>query len=114
MKDNLAAEIIRIRLKYDWIVLMCGSACVLVQLVYPGDWKFFLLVVMAFVVAEAFGVPGYRKLMNGGEAYHMVIKCELDQDSKFGTILIAMACELVMIAVTVYVFMRSVFLEFNR
>lgn len=94
--------------------MTCGSACVLIQLIYPGDWKFFLLVVMAFVVAEAFGVPGYRKLMNGGNAYHMVIKCELDQDSKFGTILIAMSCEMVLIAATVYAFMRSVSLEINR
>jgi diacylglycerol kinase len=86
--------VIGIRLKYDWLVLLYGLVCVLLQVVCRGDWVYFFAFIGVFVIVEFFGVPLYRKVKNGGHGFHMMAKQTLDRQSSVGLILVCMALEL--------------------
>jgi hypothetical protein len=90
MKDINAAAAIGMRLRYDWIVLLYGLFCVLVEILCKGDLGYFLLVVGIFVLVEVFAVSVYRKLQDGGEGYHSLTSQTLDQESSVGSVVFCM------------------------
>jgi hypothetical protein len=100
MKDLRAKELIKNRLKYDWIVLLYGSFCLLIQFLFLSNLEFFLFVVGSYVFVEIFNVRLYRKLLQGGEGYHMFSKQSPDQDSSFGTLLFCIIMDFAVILVT--------------
>lgn len=109
MKDTNAEAAIRMRLKYDWIVLLFGLLCVLIQLICKGDWGYFFLLISVFVSVEVFGVSLYRKLLNGGQGYHFFAKQTLDEQTGVGFILLCMVSELIfLIAISMFFLMNTV------
>lgn len=98
MRDPNATTAIRIRLSYDWIVLLYGLLCVFIQMICKGDWDYFLLVVGAFVFVEVVGVSLYRKLQNGGEGYHVHSGQTLDQETGVGFVVFCMAFDFAILA----------------
>jgi fatty acid desaturase len=100
MKNLEAAELVRIRLKYDWIVLLYGFFCLLVQFFLPSNLNFFLLVVGSFIFVEIFNVRLFRKLLHEGEGYHIFSQHTLDQNSSFGAVLICIVLELAVLLIT--------------
>jgi hypothetical protein len=90
MKDPKAAAVIRMRLKYDWIVLIYGGFCILIQLIGKGDWEYFFILISVFVFTEVFTAGAYRKLQAGGEGYHVHSRQSLDQSTGVGLILFCM------------------------
>ena len=109
MKDIKAAVAIRIRLKYDWIVILYGLLCGFAQIICKGDLGYFLIVLGAFMFVEIFAVALYRKLQNGGEGYHMQIAQTLDQQTGVGLIVFAMVIELAFLFAVSMGFLMSVF-----
>lgn len=108
MKNSDAAELIRIRLKYDWIVLLYGFFCLLIQFFFLSNLNFFLLVIGAFIFVEIFNVGVFRKLQRGGEGYHMFSKQSLDQDSSFGAVLFCIIMEFFVLSATSLTFLVDV------
>jgi hypothetical protein len=93
MNDPKAAELVRIRLKYDWIVLLFGLLCLSIQLTYPRNLDGFLFFLGCFVFVEVFEVSAYRKLQKGGTGYHMLGTRRLDQDDGFESVLLCIILE---------------------
>lgn len=109
MKDLHAAELIKIRLKYDWVILIYGVSCLLIQLFFPANLNFFFLVVGAFIFIEIFNLGIFRKLQQGGQNYfHMFSRISLDQDSTFGAVLFCIIFDLAVLFITSFVFWRDV------
>jgi hypothetical protein len=90
MKDPRAAELLRRRLKYDWIVLFFGLFCVLLLLFTARSFDGFLFFLGCFVYVEMFSMSDYRKLQKGGEVHHTGISQILDQDVDAGTIFLCL------------------------
>lgn len=109
MKNSKATEAVRIRLKYDWIVLFCGFLCVLIQFIFQGNLGNFLVFVGVFIFVEIFEVSVYRKLKNGGEGYHMLTSNTLGQDTSLGYLLAAMFLELALLLAVSLIFLVKVF-----
>ena len=93
MKNPKAAELVRVRLKYDWIVLFCGLLIALLQYIYQGDLPIFAMVVVTFAWVEIFEVQVYRNLKNGGVGFHSIATRSMDQDTSFGDLLMAVILE---------------------
>jgi hypothetical protein len=109
MKSAGAAEAIRIRLKYNWIVQLYGLLCVLIQFVCKGNWEYFFLLCGAFFLVQVFGVPVYRELQNGGEAMHWIADQTLNQNSSFDSVFLRMVAELLIITfVSLYFLFRTI------
>jgi hypothetical protein len=108
MKSLEAAELVRTRLKYDWIVLLYGFFCLLVQFFLPSNLNFFLFVVGSFIFVEIFNVRLFRKLLYGGEGYHIFSQHTLDQNSSFGFVLICIIMELIVLLITSLNFLLDV------
>jgi fatty acid desaturase len=108
MKVLEAAKLVSIRLKYDWIVLLYGFFCLLIQFFLPSNLNFFLLVVGSFIFVEFFNVRLFRKLQHGGEGYHMFSQQTLDQSSSFGAVLFCIIMELVVLSITSLNFLLDV------
>lgn len=104
MEDPKAAELIRIRLKYDWIVLLFGLICGLIQLIYPRKLDAFLIFLGCFVFVEVFEVSVFRKLQKGGSSYHMLGSRRLNQQDGFESVLICILLELFLLSVGLLVF----------
>jgi hypothetical protein len=109
MKNPKAAEIIRLRLKYDWIVLLYGILCILIQFIYKGNWEVFLILVMYFVIVEISIVSTHRKLKNGGEGYHALVSSTLDQDTSTGMVMVAVFFEFVFLLTASWIFFANGF-----
>jgi hypothetical protein len=109
MNDPSADRIIATRLKYDWVVLLYGFFCVLIQLIYQGEWTYFFVVLGAFIFVEIFEVSVYQKLQNGGEEYHMLSSQILDQETSFGFLVICMILDFVLILFTSFKFLVEIF-----
>jgi hypothetical protein len=109
MKNPKAAELVRVRLKYDWIVLFWGFLCTLIQFIYQGDLTDFFVFVGVFALVEIFEVGVYRKLKNGGEGYHMLTSNTLNQNTSLGYLLAAMSLELIFLLAVSLIFLVNVF-----
>ncbi len=109
MNDPKAAAAIQMRLKYDWIVLIYGLLCVLVQFLYQGDLGYFGLFLGSFVFVEVFEVSVYRKLNVGGEGYHMLGSKILDQNTSFGFLLLCMFYEFALLLMMSLFFLFDAF-----
>lgn len=109
MKDPKAAAAIQMRLKYDWIVLLYGFFCVLVQFFYQSDLGYFGLFVGSFIFVEVFEVSVYRKLNVGEESYHMLGSKILDQHTSFGFLLMCMLFEFALLLITSLNFLADAF-----
>lgn len=107
MKDPKAAELVRIRLKYDWVVLLFGVLCILLQLIYPRHLDGFLFFLGCFVFVEVFEASVYRKLKNGGEGFHMLGTRRLDQKDGFESVLICIIIEFFLLFVGSLVFLLN-------
>jgi hypothetical protein len=90
MKDPKAAELLKTRLKYDWVVLLFGLFCVLLLLFTARNFNGFLFFLGCFVYVEISSVRAYQKLLAGGEAYHLGTKQTLVQDDDIGKIFLCM------------------------
>jgi hypothetical protein len=90
MKNNKSKKLIEVRLRFDWIVLLLGIFCVLIQVISNGDLTYFAILLCCFVFIEGFGVELYKKLLSGGEGYHMHSSQNLNQTSSFELILFCM------------------------
>ncbi len=110
MNNSKAAEVVRLRLKYDWIVLLCGLVCALIQFIYQGDLATFLMVVIVFGWVEIFEAPVYRSLKNGGEGYHALATKIMDQDTNFGYLLVAVFLEFVVLLSVSCIFLVKIFI----
>ena len=97
MNDSKAAELVRIRLKYDWVVLLFGVLCILFQLIYPRHLDGFLFFLGCFVFVEVFEASVYRKLKNGGDGFHMLGTRRLDQQDGFESVLICIILEFLLL-----------------
>ena len=93
MKNPKAAALVRVRLKYDWIVLFCGLLLALLQYIYQGHLGIFAIVVGTFAWVEIFEVQVYRSLKNGGVGFHGIATKCMDQDTSFGDLLTAVILE---------------------
>lgn len=109
MKDANAAAAIRIRLKYDWIVLLYGLICIFTQLICKGDLGNFLLLIGVFGFVEVFGVALYRKLQNGEQGFHFFAKQTLDEHTGIGFLLLCMVSEFAFLVVISINFLISIF-----
>ncbi len=107
MKDPKAAKLIRIRLKYDWVVLLFGLLCLLIQLIYPRNLDGFLFFLGCFVFVEVFEASVYRKLQKGGSSYHMAGSRRLDQLDGFESVLICIILEFLVLSVGSLVFLLN-------
>ncbi len=83
MKDPKADEVLRIRLKYDWLVLLYGLFVCVVQLVYPREIDDFLIILAFFAFVEVFNVSTYRNLKKGGDGFITMVGVTLNQDASF-------------------------------
>jgi hypothetical protein len=90
MKDPRAAELLRTRLKYDWVALLFGLFCVLLLLFTARSFDGFLFFLGCFVYVEVFSMSDYRKLLAGGEVHHTGISQTLDQNTDIGKIFLCM------------------------
>ena len=104
MKNPKAAEVVRLRLKYDWLVQFYCFLCILIQLVYKGNWEVFLILVMYFFIVEISIVSTYRKLKNGGEGYHALVSSTLDQNTSTGMVMVAVFCDFVFLLTASWIF----------
>ena len=95
MKDPNSAKAIEVRLKYDWIVLLFGSLCVLMQLLLQGEWKYFFALVGFFVLVEVSSVAAYRNLLNGEDGFHLLSNQTVSQQASFGRIILCMVFDFV-------------------
>ncbi|MBP6157255.1 MAG: hypothetical protein KBA62_09425 [Polaromonas sp.] len=86
MNDPKVAELLRKRIKYDWVVLLYGLFCVLLLLFTERNFDGFLFFLGCFIYAEIFSIRAYRKLLGVDEAYHLGTKQTLDQDVDVGKI----------------------------
>ncbi len=109
MKNPRAAEVVRLRLKYDWIILLYGILCTLIQFIYKGDWETFLLLGLYFFIVEICIVSTYRKLKNGGEGYHPLVSRILDQDTSTGLVMVGVFFEFVFLLVASWNFFANGF-----
>jgi hypothetical protein len=109
MKNVKAEAAIKMRLKYDWVVLIFGFLCVLNQLICKGDLGYFLLLVGIFVIVEGLGVSGYRKLLKGKEAYHGLTRRILDERTGFGFILLCMLFEFAILVAMSLIYLANTF-----
>lgn len=90
MKHSKSATAIRLRLEYDWIVLLFGLFLVLAQLLFQGELVYFLTLVYLFGMIEVLAVAAYRSLLNGEEGYHILSRKTLDQQSSVELIVFCM------------------------
>lgn len=90
MNDPKAAELLRKRLKYDWVVLLFGLFCALLMLFTARNFNGFLFFLGCFVYVELLSVPAYRKLLVGDEVFHLGTKQILDQDDDIGKVFLCM------------------------
>lgn len=109
MKSAGAAAAIRIRLKYNWIVQLYGLLCILIQLVFKGNWEYFFLLCGAFFLVQVFEVSVYRKLQNGGEGMHWIADQTLNQNSSSDSIFVRIVLELAIIVfVSLYFLIKTI------
>ena len=110
MKDIEAADLIKIRLKYDWTILLFGFLCLLIQLFFPSNLEFFLILVGAFVFVEILNTSIFRKLKRGGDQkdYYMFSGMYLNQNSSFGAVLFCITIDFFIFSVTSFAFLRDV------
>ena len=109
MQDANAALVIKIRLKYDWIVLLFGFLCVFIQLFYKCNYNYFPYFVGVFIFVEVFNVALYRKLQSGGDGYHMQSRMTLDQQSGVGLILFCMVFDFAILSAFSIIYLVNAF-----
>lgn len=103
MISSSAEKLIRYRLRFNWFVWMIFLILFCLHMFTGNEWERLAILVSAFALVEWSGPRSYRKALQGLEAYHSILKQDINSSSSFGLIFSCVLIEFfILFVVSVY------------
>lgn len=107
MLDERARDLLLFRLKINYSIWFSGVVCCLLYFLCDGELERLIVLIFALIFLEVAGPVAYRKVLAGGEAYHMLLKQSMNRSSSYGLFFACMVFDAFVFLIVIVYFIRG-------